>query len=115
MKEIEDKIKELLLFNDDKRGLSVMEQINFHAVMFNELKELALKHKTILGRTIMFQMADSYAIYLITKVNKKSVKVNWIDFCDGYMDKRLGKGGLIDMDYVLHDINAQDKLAKFFS
>ncbi len=115
MKEIKNKIKELLSFNSDKRGMNVMEQIDFHNSIFNELEELAKKHDTILGRTIRFQMADSYAVYLITKVNKNTVKVHWIDYADGWMDHRLKEQGLLDMEYVLSDIKAQDMLNKFFN
>jgi rhamnogalacturonyl hydrolase YesR len=114
MKEIKKKIKELLLFNSDKRGMNIMEQIEFHISMFNELKELAKKHDTILGRTITFPIADGYSIYLITKINKVTVTVRWIDYADGWFDKRVGEKGLLNIDFVLNDIRGQDMLNKNF-
>ncbi len=114
MKKIKNKIKELISFNSNKRGMSIIEQIEFHNSIFNELEELAKKHDTILGRTIKFPMADSYAIYIITKVNKETVRVHWIDYADGWMDHRLKEQGLLDMDYVLSDIKGQDMLNEIF-
>jgi hypothetical protein len=68
--------------------------------LINELEELAIKYKTILGRTVRFQMADSYAVYLITKVNKKSARLTWINYCDGWQNERIGSEGNVDIDFV---------------
>lgn len=49
----------------------------------DELKVLARKECTPLGRIIKFQMADSYAYYVISHLDKRNVVLNWIDYCDG--------------------------------
>jgi rhamnogalacturonyl hydrolase YesR len=56
--------------------------------------------KTLLGRILTFNFANGYSYYIITKVNKKTVKVQWLDYADGWMDKYLGKGGYLDIEYV---------------
>ena len=65
-----------------------------------ELIPMARQHKTLLGRTVRFPMADSYALYLVTKVNPKTVELTWLNWCDAWVDDRLGYKGTIDRAYV---------------
>ena len=65
-----------------------------------ELIPMARQHKTLLGRTVRFPMADSYALYLVTKVNPKTVELTWLNWCDAWVDDRLGYKGTIDKAYV---------------
>lgn len=65
-----------------------------------ELIPIARQHKTLLGRTVRFPMADSYALYLVTKVNPKTVELTWLNWCDAWVDDRLGYKGSIDKAYV---------------
>jgi len=65
-----------------------------------ELIPMARHHKTLLGRTVRFPMADSYALYLVTKVNPKTVELTWLNWCDAWVDDRLGYKGSIDKAYV---------------
>ena len=65
-----------------------------------ELIPMARQHKTLLGRTVRFPMADSYALYLVTKVNPKTVELTWLNWCDAWVDDRLGYKGSIDKAYV---------------
>lgn len=61
--------------------------------LFEELTSMARKEKTLLGRIIKFSAADSYAVYVIDKVNPKSVHLSWIDYCDGWSDRQFGQRG----------------------
>ncbi len=65
-----------------------------------ELIPMARHHKTLLGRTVRFPMADSYALYLVTKVNPKTVELTWLNYSDAWVDDRLGYKGTIDKAYV---------------
>lgn len=65
-----------------------------------ELIPMARQQKTLLGRTVRFPMADSYALYLVTKVNPKTVELTWLNYSDAWVDDRLGYKGLIDREYV---------------
>ena len=65
-----------------------------------ELIPMARQYKTLLGRTVRFPMADSYALYLVTKVNPKTVELTWLNWCDAWVDDRLGYKGSIDRAYV---------------
>lgn len=84
-------------------------------VLMDELKALARKEKTLLGRIIKFPVADGYAIYVITKVNKARVKIEWIDYADGWVDDRCGKAALLDINYATEKIAGEDALEKLFS
>lgn len=68
--------------------------------LIEELIPMARKHNTLLGRTVRFPMADSYALYLVTKVNTKTVELTWLNYSDAWIDDRLGKKGNIDKAYV---------------
>jgi hypothetical protein len=65
-----------------------------------ELIPLCRAQKTLLGRTVRFPMADSYALYLVTKVNPTTVELTWLDYSDAWVDDRLGYKGTISKDYV---------------
>lgn len=79
--------------------------------LFEELTSMARKEKTLLGRIIKFSAADSYAVYVIDKVNPKSVHVSWIDYCDGYCDRHFGgRGGNMRMNEALAYTQFEDYL-----
>ena len=80
-----------------------------------EIDELAKANNTILGRQIKFPHADSYAYYVITKVNKRSVEITWVKYCDAWQDSRAGYQSLLDFDYANQQVRGQDALAEMFS
>ena len=92
MKEIQDKIKELIALNADNDYEKFDERFNKQEKLFKELKSLAKKNKTLLGRILRFGVADGDAAYVITRVNKNSVSTQFIDYVDGYSDWHLGRG-----------------------
>jgi hypothetical protein len=53
-------------------------------------------------------MADSYALYLVTKVNARTVQLTWLKYCDAWVDDRLGYKGNISRDYVQKQKNFDD-------
>ena len=114
MEEIQIKIKELLDYsNNTKAGDgwdAVLNKINQQDVMIAELKALAKKNNTLLGREIKFQCADSYAYYVVLKIMKKNVVLAWIDYCDGWVDDRLGKMGSISIAFVKQQVDWENKM-----
>ena len=79
-----------------------------------EIKKLARAQNTILGRTIEFPKADGYALYIVTKVNKRTVELTWIRYSDAWIDNRLGYQGSLDKTYVERYVNSHDQLAEEF-
>lgn len=116
MTEINEKIQELLLVSKlPIKGWSGLEKkMKQQDKLMDELKELARTNSTPLGRIIKFQMADSYAYYIISHLAKQKVVVNWIDYCDGWIDDRLGKVGTLDYSYVQNEIKREDYLDDLF-
>ena len=123
MEQIKTKIKELLSYNDvepvytfgsnDPNSLDkIMKR---QEELQEELDELAKANDTILGRQIKFPMADSYAYYIITKVNKKTVEITWVKYCDAWQDKRAGYCANLDIEYATAEVKGQDRLAELFS
>jgi len=117
---IKQKINELLAYNyieishpDYMKKFD--EKMASQETIMDELKVLAKANNTILGRTIQFPMADSYALYLITKVNKKSVVLSWVEYCDAWQDDRLGDKGTIDYQYAFDKVKGVDRMAELFS
>jgi len=107
-------INNLLSLNDSD-STSVLDLMEQQGNLIEEIEKVAKRNNTILGRLIRFPFADGYAIYVITKVNKKTVRVAWIDYGDGWMDRRLGRGGLLDIDYAMKEIKGEDALKELFS
>ena len=83
--------------------------------LMDELKTLAKAEKTLLGRTVQFPMADSYALYLITAVNKTTVTIEWLNWCDGWVDDRAGYKSNLDLRYAEQTVFGRDKLDEMFS
>lgn len=108
METIKKKIQELLSFNKiepvytfgSKSENSLDNIIKRQEALIGELIPLCRKEKTLLGRTVRFPMADSYALYLVTKVNKKTVELTWLKYCDAWVDDRLGYQGTISREYI---------------
>lgn len=119
MKTIQNKIAELLKVsaievNYEKGFDGLGEKMKKQEVLMDELVELAKAQKTLLGRTIKFPHADSHALYLITKVNKKTVQLDWLDWCDAWVDDRCGKRCSLDIIYATRDVRGQDAMVELF-
>lgn len=83
--------------------------------MMEILKKQARKENSLLGRIIKFPCVDNYAIYVITKVNKSTVKIEWVDYGDRWVDDRCGKAAMIDIVYAKHKVKSEDMMDKLFS
>ena len=84
MKEIKKKIAELVALNGMDDYSKFDERYKKQEKLFEELTALARKNKTLLGRILKYGVADGQAAYVISKVNQKTVRLQWIDYVDGY-------------------------------
>jgi len=82
--------------------------------LMDELDVIAKANKTILGRTIRFPMADSYALYLVTKVHATTVQINWLNYCDGHVDDRAGYATKLSRKYVEQSVFGRDRIDELF-
>ena len=118
------KIKELLDYNNVEPVYDFAQQetasdslpniMKRQEALQGEIDELAKAHNTILGRQIKFPMADSYAYYIITKVNKKTVEITWVKYCDAWQDSRAGYSSNLDREFAEKQVKGQDRLAELF-
>lgn len=114
METIKAKIKELLevsspnLIGDKDFSKKFDAKMKRQEELIAELIPLCRAQKTLLGRTVRFPMADSYALYLVTKENPKTVELTWLDYCDAWVDDRLGYKGSISRDYVQKQTDFND-------
>jgi len=122
MKELKTKIQELLALNDVELVYtfgsddpnSIDKIMKRQEKLQEEIDELAKANDTILGRQIKFPMADSYAYYVITKVNKRTVEITWVKYCDAWQDSRAGYCSNLNFDYANQQVRGQDRLAELF-
>lgn len=77
--------------------------------MIEQLKTLCKAANTILGRPFGIQKADGYAMYIITKINKTTVNLTWIDYSDGWIDDRVGYMGTYPLDLILEKIHFENE------
>lgn len=115
--EIYRKIRLLLLENnvETKGWENMLAKIERQDAMIDELEKMAKPEKTLLGRIVKFPMADSYAMYVITKVNAKTVRITWLDYSDAWVDDRVGKEANLDRTYAEQQVFGQDRLFELFS
>jgi hypothetical protein len=108
METIKAKIQELVLMNKiepvykyGSNDSNTLENImKRQEKLIQELRVLACAQKTLLGHVVRFPQADSYSLYVVTKVNKATVQLTWIRYCDAWIDDRLEYQGSISRDYV---------------
>jgi hypothetical protein len=98
--------------NDPNHFDNIMERQN---KLMDELKVLAKANQTIVGRTVRFPMADSYAWYVVTKVSKTTATLTWVKYCDAWQDDRIGYENTIKLDYVTQKIHGEDAMEAYFS
>jgi len=62
------------------------------------------------GKILSIQVADGYAYYEITRVNKKSVRVTWRKdlSSDGYKDAVLRDGGSFEIGRIRAIVRLED-------
>jgi hypothetical protein len=111
MKTIHAKIQELFTISrKPANGWDEMEtKFKAQDALIEELKLMARDKKTLVGRTLKFPMADSYALYVVTAVvTGTKVHVQWLDYCDAWKDGRLGNAGNVDLKYARSVIEFED-------
>ena len=79
-----------------------------------EADKKAKEKGTILGRYINESIADGYAYYEITKVNKKTVVIEHVFIGDGYSVSYWGAKATIDIAYATASVKGRDAMAKIF-
>jgi hypothetical protein len=124
METLKAKIEELLGMNNiepiydfAERGKNPNSLVNImerQETLIDELRVLARKHCTVLGREIKFPAADSYAIYVVTKVGDQKSEVTWVRWCDTHYDDRLGLKGTLDTSFIMEKVRGEDRLEKLF-
>jgi hypothetical protein len=118
--QLECKIQELFRVSAEKEDYSkgfdlVRDKMNRQEAIMDDMKELARKLNTLKGRMIKFPCADSYSLYVITKVNKRTVRIKWVDFCDGWVDSRCGHEAVLDIEYATKEVQGEDFMEELFS
>lgn len=115
MIEIEKKMKELQAISKESTSgwdASIAKTDKLDKLM-KELTAMAREKKTLVGRQMKFQVADGHAVYLITKQSATSVKLVWIDYCDGYTDRHFGnRGGSMKINEAMAYMRFEDMFQK---
>lgn len=83
-------------------------------VMMDELEAFAKQHNCLIGRIIEFPRGDGQALYVIYRINKKTVKVRLIPWIDGWYDDRLGADGTLELAFAKQKIEGKDYISTLF-
>lgn len=68
------------------------------------------------GSMFRIGVGDGYAHYVVTKVNKKTCKVEWRGFClDRWTDHHFGWGGTFPLDEVARHVERGRALERLFA
>lgn len=117
--EVEPRMRKLLALNvpfnwDKHTGKEFDIRWRKQEDLIQEMEKHAFNANSMTGRTVKFPMADSYAVYLVTRVNKTTCQLQWLDVGDGWQDDRLGEKGSLPISYVHDHICGQDKMRELF-
>ena len=120
MQEIVNKINELLALNaiesnygvPDEDPTSFMSRMNKQEALMQECIVLARSKGTLFGRIIRIPHADSNAVYVVTKLNTRTVQLTWIRFCDAWVDSRVGYKGSYPINLAYQQTNFDDRWEK---
>jgi hypothetical protein len=67
------------------------------------------------GKIFAVGVGDGYAHYIVTKVNKKTVRVEWRGFSpDNWVDQTLGYGGTFPIPCISGHVLREEGLARLF-
>ena len=67
------------------------------------------------GKMFKIPVADGYAWYIVTKVNKSTCKVEWRGFClDRWTDHHFGYGGMYRTADVARYVEREEAMASIF-
>lgn len=67
------------------------------------------------GKLFRVPCGDGYAYYIVTKVNKKTVDIEWRGYClDRWVDERFGYGGREKRDVIEALIRREDGMKRLF-
>lgn len=118
--EVEPRMRELLKLNvpfdwDNFDSKKFDERWEKQRKLMEEIEEHAYNARSMTGRILRFPMADSYACYLVTKVNKTTCRLVCLDVGDGWEDARLGPEGSLPLDFVHQEICYRDQLNAVFN
>lgn len=76
----------------------------------------ALPPGVVKGKLFRVPCGDGYAWYIVTKVNKKTVKIEWRGFSsDRWVDQRFGLGGNVPVEMVEQFIRYEDGTRQLFA
>jgi len=104
--------------HDKNKWVDQDEYHQFISDQFEKAQELSdsLGDEFKPGKMFNTPVGDGRAYYVVTKVNKKSVKVEWRGFCpDNWKDQVLGLGGSFPRDTIETLVKRHDGLKKLFS
>lgn len=93
----------------------------FYDMMDRELERVqamsdALPQGIVKGKLFRVPCGDGYAWYIVTKVNKKTVKIEWRGFSgDRWVDQRFGLGGSVPVEMVERFIRYEEGVRQLFS
>lgn len=76
----------------------------------------ALPSGVVKGKLFRVPCGDGYAWYIVTKVNKKTVGIEWRGFSsDRWVDQRFGLGGNVPFEMVEQFIRYEDGTRQLFA
>jgi hypothetical protein len=92
------------------------EEDLFHSTVYKHYEDKE-PSKFGVGSMFSIEIADGRATYLITKVNKTSVKIEWFGAhnLDRYIDHHFGWGGTFPINNIKRYVEADYAMKKLFS
>lgn len=93
----------------------------FYDMIHSEMERVqalsdALPAGIVKGKLFRVPCGDGYAWYIVMRVNKKTVKIEWRGFSsDRWVDQRFGLGGNVPIEMVEQFIRYEDGTRQLFS
>jgi hypothetical protein len=116
---LNQKMKELLEVSDQEVPRkdffkSLQAKMKKQDELMEEIKILARELGTVQGRILQFPRGDGYALYMVSKVNKRTARVVWIDYGDAWTDQRVEDNPNLSLDYVIRVTKGRDEVDRLF-
>lgn len=104
-------------WNDETKRFEQKDEYHKYVEeQFKKTREKSNKAETLKDKMFNVPVADGRAYYVVTKVNKKTVHVEWRGFCpDRWRDSVLGIGGKFPKERIESLVKRNEGLAKLFS
>lgn len=104
------------MFSEPGKFSSLMDRMKLQDAKLQEIRELGktLPEGLFAGKIVRWQVADGYAVYVVTKTNSRTAYLHPVCIGDAWQFQGVGKNGATPLAVVEAAIKREEGLSRLF-